>query len=198
MRQERGEDTDRRSQRSGESTYTGCSGPLQARRLKSGVRLEASQGAERRADVVQFALGRAALPAAGRRIWGGVSAGSGKTAEASATGQAASGGEGRGQVLRVPGRRSPEVCCRPGWQRRRNRKGSGLFSQNQGRLWEEGARGKHRVHPERDVMSTGADVQSSGKEACLQMERMGLMRHLLKPEVQRATRGPHVCSVKPA
>lgn len=54
------------------------------------------------------------------------------------------------------------MCHRPGWQRRRTRKGSGLFRQNQGRLREEGARGKDWAHPERDVMWTGTDVQSSG------------------------------------
>lgn len=81
---------------------------------------------------------------------------------------------------------------------RRAQKGSGLLRQNQGRLWEEGARGTDQVHPEKGVMSTGADVRSPGKESRLQKERMGLMRHLLKPKVPRATCGPHVCSVKSA
>lgn len=54
------------------------------------------------------------------------------------------------------------MCRRPGWQRRRTRKGSGLFRQNQGRLREEGARGEDWAHPERDVTWTGTDVQSSG------------------------------------
>lgn len=72
-------------------------------------------------------------------------------------------GEGeRGPVPHVPGRWSPEVCRRPGWQRRRTGKGSGLFRQNQGRLREEGARGEDWAHPERDVTWTGTDVQSSG------------------------------------
>lgn len=72
-------------------------------------------------------------------------------------------GEGeKGPVPHVPGRWSPEVCHRPGWQRRRTGKGSGLFRQNQGRLREEGARGEDWAHPERDVTWTGTDVQSSG------------------------------------
>lgn len=54
------------------------------------------------------------------------------------------------------------MCRRPGWQRRRTGKGSGLFRQNQGRLREEGARGEDWAHPERDVTWTGTDVQSSG------------------------------------
>lgn len=54
------------------------------------------------------------------------------------------------------------MCRRPGWQRRRTGKGSGLFRQNQGRLREEGAQGEDWAHPERDVTWTGTDVQSSG------------------------------------
>lgn len=104
-------------------------------------------------------------------------------------------GEGeRGPVPHVPGRWSPEVCRRPGWQRRRTRKGSGLFRQNQGRLREEGARGKD-WHTQREMSRGRAQMSRAQGRACLQM---GLLRHLLKPEVLRATRGPHVCAVKPA
>lgn len=148
-------------------------------------------------DVVQSALGRAALLAAGSRIWGGVSAGSGRTTEeATATARAATRrGRGRGARFRMS-QEGGALRCAAGPDGREGGLGKapGFSARTREGCGRKGL-GAKTGHTQREMSRGRAQMSRAQGRACLQM---GLLLHLLKPEVLRATRGPHVCAVKPA